>query len=447
MQLHTAFLSLAASGSEGRRRLKTMGNGKKRVVGSLITVGDEILFGNILNTNAQYITAELRDRGFILKQMISVGDCEQDIVEKLLECNQKSDFVIVTGGLGPTDDDRTNAAVSQAFKRPLVPHREYVQWLKDRLTKLGRQWNDYLEKMASLPEGAVKIGLGMAGYYLEHESVPCYFLPGVPDEMRYLMAEFVIPSLEIHFPDRPVYSKRILRVVGFFESELNRILEVIRPERGSLEIGYLPHDGEIRVTILGIGSSQDEVNKKIDDMEEKILALIGPGHLIGRDDDSLEKVIGRELRDRNWKMAVAESCTGGLLSNRIVSVPGASDYFDRGLVVYSNRSKVDLLHVPPELIEAHGAVSEQVGLAMAQGVRNIAGVQVGVSVTGIAGPGGGSPGKPVGTVVLSCVTPSVTLVETFSFSGNREKIQQRASQMALIILWRALTDDSKFHSH
>ncbi len=419
----------------------------RSVAGSLITIGDEILFGDIPNGNAHHIAVELRSRGFRLERMITVGDDENEISKTLSRCHRESQFLIVTGGLGPTDDDRTNASVCSAFNRQLVLDPGYTRWLKERLAKRGRSWSAQLAKMAQLPQGADKLGVGMAGYFLEHDSVPCYFLPGVPHEMKTLLAELVIPDLEKRFPDRPVCIKRVIRIQGFYESELNQRLKEIETEASGVEIGYLPHDAEIQLTLLASAESEKEARDRIADLDRKIVELIGREHVIGRNEETLERVIGEKLRAKGWRMAIAESCTGGLVAGRIAAVPGASDYLDRALVTYSNEAKEQLLKVPGEMISASGAVSHEVALAMAQGVGGQAQVEVSLAVTGIAGPTGGTEGKPVGTVYIACTTPKRSEVEKHLFAGNRELIQERAAQAALILLWRNLEDASNIHCH
>ncbi len=415
-----------------------MTQGMHVVFGSLITIGDEILFGDIANGNARHIAVGLRARGFRLERMITVGDDEDEIVKTLSLCHQKSQFLVVTGGLGPTDDDRTNAAVCRAFNRRLLLDPGYTKWLKERLAKTGRSWSEPIAKMARMPQGAIKLGVGMAGYFLEHENVPCYFLPGVPHEMKTLLAELVIPDLEKRFPHRLACLKETLRIQGFYESELNRRIDAIDTEKTGVEIGYLPHDAEIRLTFMAAAETESIARSRIEALEEKIITLIGREHVIGKNEETLERVIGEKLRARGWRLAVAESCTGGLVSGKITAIPGASDYFDRGLVTYSNEAKEGLLKVAKELLANHGAVSDQVALAMARGLRDEAGVEVALAITGIAGPTGGTEEKPVGTVFIACATPKQCEVEKYGFGGDRELIQERAAQAALIMLWRSL---------
>lgn len=415
-----------------------MGAEVRTISGSLITIGDEILFGDIPNGNAHHIAFELRARGFRLGRMITVGDVEEEIVEVLSQCHRESPFVIISGGLGPTDDDRTNDAVARAFSLKLELDPGYSQWLRERLARQGRVWSEQVAKMAHMPAGAVKLGVGMAGYLLEHQKVPCYFLPGVPHEMKSLLAEFVIPDLEQRFPDRLMQVKEIIRIQGFFESELNRRIKTLELGQSGVEIGYLPHDAEVRLTLMAAAETVSGAQQRIAEVERQIIGVIGEEHVIGRNEETLERAIGSRLRVRNWRLAVAESCTGGLLARKITLVAGASDYFERGLVTYSNQAKEELLGVPRELIAGHGAVSEQVALAMVRGLRSKAKVPVALATTGIAGPTGGSEEKPVGTAYVACATPDREEVERHLFAGNRELIQERTAQAALMLLWRSL---------
>jgi nicotinamide-nucleotide amidase len=413
------------------------------VTGTLLTIGDEILLGDIPNDNAHYIALELRARGFRLDRMITVGDTEDDIVEHLGQCLKRSHFIIATGGLGPTDDDKTCSAVSRAFERPLICNRDYAAWLKGRLSGWGLEWSREVERMAELPEGAVKLGLNMAGFYLLHKDIPCYFLPGVPNEMKHLLAKNVIPDLESRFPNRCSYMKHIVRIQGLLEAQVSMMLRSFDPASEGVDIGYYPKGRENWVSIFAAAPNEEQCRTLVKNAEEKIIALIGSQHISGHNDDCIEKVIGRRLRERCWKLAIAESCTGGLLSRKITAVPGASDYLDRALVTYSNRAKTELLGISEELLRVHGAVSGQVALAMAEGALKRAAVEVAVGITGVAGPTGGTSAKPVGTVFIACVTPGQEVVEKYSFGGTREQIQESSTQAALAMLWKLLTGDER----
>lgn len=411
---------------------------RKEIIGSLITIGDEILLGDIPNGNAHYIASSLRAKGFRLRSMVTVGDEENDIIQTLNRHLKDSRFIIMTGGLGPTEDDRTNSAVSKAFDLPLVANRDYRESLRKKCAQRGLSWSEELDKLTELPEGAIKIGMGMAGFLIEHHDIPCYFLPGVPSEMRQLVTEVVIPDLELRFPNRPVYIKQILRIQGLRESAIGNRLKNLSFQDATIQLGYLPQPCENWVTLLITSEDERSATFRLQQAQKEIAARLGSEHISGLNDDSIETVVGRQLREKNWRMAAAESCTGGLVSSRITAIAGASDYFERAFITYSNEAKIEMLGVPPELLNQHGAVSEPVARAMAEGALKQAKVNVALAITGIAGPTGGSPDKPVGTVFVACSTLSHTQVEKHLFGGSREAVQEQSSQAALVLLWRVL---------
>lgn len=410
------------------------------VRGSLLTIGDEILLGDILNTNAHHIAGVLRAQGFRLGKVVVVEDAEEAIAFQLEQLTAESRFVIVTGGLGPTDDDRTKSAVARAFALPMAVDEADLKHLMARVQARGGTWSDRLGRLAQLPQGATRMAPGrpMAGFFLEHRGVPCYFLPGVPHEMETLLAEVVLPDLVRRFPDRPVCRKRILRIHGLMESEINERLSGFDPASFGIKLGYLPQTGENWVTLLATACCENDAEKILHEAEEKLVTLLGRAHLIGRDEDTLEAVVGAMLRERGWMLAVAESCTGGLLAARITAVAGASDYFDRGFVTYSNQAKQDLLGVPEELLREHGAVSRPVCEAMARGALRHSRADAALAVTGIAGPSGGSAQKPVGTVFIGCALRGQVMVERHHFHGSRRLVQEHSVQEALALLWRML---------
>lgn len=412
---------------------------KNETVGSLLTIGDEILCGDIANGNAHHIASKLHDKGFRLDGVFAVGDREEDIGRMLLQCMGRSDFLIVTGGLGPTDDDRTNAAVSATLGLELTLDAGYLEWLREQLARRGHQWTPEVEKLAELPVGALKLGIQSAGYFLEHGGLPCYFLPGVPYEMRDLMQRYVLPDLERRFPKRPCTVKRILRLQELFESEIGHRLKQADLIARGVEVGYYPQVREIWLKLSTTADNRQEAVARVDMAEKEVLDRIGRHHFSGYEDNPLEKLVGIQLMQRNWKLALAESCTGGLISRQITSISGSSDYFDRGFVTYSNQAKMELLGVSAEILEAHGAVSGQTAEAMARGARTRAPVDIALAVTGIAGPTGGSPQKPVGTVFMACAFPDDCTVEQHLFHGDRDTIQQMAAHAALVLLWKVLS--------
>lgn len=415
-----------------------MSQKQEEIIGSLITIGDEILLGDIPNGNARYIASSLRAKGFRLKAMVTVGDEENDIIHTLNRHLKDSRFIIVTGGLGPTDDDRTNSAIAKAFDLPLVANREYRESLQKKCAERGLSWSEELDKLTELPEGATKIGVGMAGFTIEHHNIPCYFLPGVPAEMRQLMTEVVLPDLELRFPNRPFYIKQILRVQGLRESVIGNRLKSLSFEDAGIQVGYLPQRCENWVTLLITGEDEQSANARLQQAQKEIAVRLGSEHISGLNDDCIEAIVGRQLREKSWRMAAAESCTGGLVSSRITAIAGASDYFERAFITYSNEAKMEMLDVSPELLSQHGAVSKSVARAMAEGALKQANVDVALAITGIAGPSGGSPEKPVGTVFVACSTHSHTQVEKYLFGGTREAVQEQSAQAALVLLWKVL---------
>jgi nicotinamide-nucleotide amidase len=418
-----------------------MANKQRDIKGLLMTIGDELLFGSIANGNAFYIANTLRSQGLRLAQMVTIGDAEAEIIKLLRDAIDRFDFIICTGGLGPTADDCTAPAVAKAFDRPLQRSARYESFLRAHAKQRGIPWSDGAAQMALFPEGTTKLGgeVPMAGFFLEHHTTPCYFLPGVPWEMRHFMSREVIPDLRRRFPDPRFYLKRILRVQELAESQIGQCLRDLQPEQSGCEIGYLPQLAENWVTLLAAAAGETEATKIVEAAEREVIDRLGAQHVSGRDEESLEVVIGQVLRERRWKLAVAESCTGGLISARITSVSGSSDYFDRAFVTYSNQAKLDLLGVPEGVLVAHGAVSKPAAAAMVEGALQRSAAQIAVAVTGIAGPTGGSPEKPVGRVLIACADHRGTMVKEHLFTGDREQIQNKAAHAALVLLWRRLS--------
>lgn len=412
---------------------------QKVFTGVLITIGNEILSGEVDNDNARLIAFNLRQNGFLLSAVMTVGDDEEAIAEALRRALEKSDFVLVTGGLGPTDDDRTISALSRAFDLPLAPNDSFRQVLTRHIAQRGPERSPAPDKMTGLPAGSTKLGQNTAGFTLELRNIPCYFLPGVPHEMRQLLDQAVIPGLQARFPHRPVYRKQILRVQELAESTIGNRLSGSSFEDLAIEVGYLPQTCENWVTLLTTAATEQDAAVGLTAAARRVTALLGAEYISGRDDESIEWTIGEQLRAKGWRIATAESCTGGLLAAKIVSVAGASDYFDRSFITYSNRAKIEMLAVPQDLLAKHGAVSEPVARAMADGARQKAKVDGALAITGVAGPAGGSPEKPVGTVFIACSTPWRTDVEKRFFGGTRAVIQEHSAHAALVLLWRQLS--------
>ncbi len=369
---------------------------------SLLTVGDELLIGQTVNTNAAWIGEQLSAHGITVRRAATVSDEAADIRDELRRALAASDVVILTGGLGPTHDDITKKAVADELGRPLVFRDDLFAELRAKFEARGRPMAERNRVQAEVPGGfeALPNPVGTApGLWFEDAATGCAIavLPGVPNEMRTLMQASVLPRLVERRGDASTLQKTLL-TVGVGESDLADALGDYADRLGpDLHLAFLPRYGVIRLRITASGATRAEAEARLADFERIVRARAG-AFLFGEGDDLLEAAVGRMLTERGLTLATAESCTGGLLADRITNVPGASAYFCGGVVVYGNAQKVSLLEVDEALLREHGAVSEAVAGQLAEGVRARLSTDLGVSTTGVAGPGGGTPEKPVGTV-------------------------------------------------
>jgi nicotinamide-nucleotide amidase len=357
--------------------------------------------------------------------MHTVGDTRQLIGEALKRAIGRADFVLVTGGLGPTSDDLTNEAAAEALGRPATLRPEILEKIR------AQPWGDAccqsdLERLAWLPEGAEMLNLEArtCGHLLVHDSVPIFFLPGVPGQAVKLLTEAVLPRLSVWREGGSPMQMRLYRTTGLPECEINRRLLLLEQEEG-ISIGYYPVESEVHVSLTVSGAEP-----LFADADMRIRAALG-GHLYGTDKESLAEMVGLLLLRRGLTLAVAESCTGGLISAKITAVPGCSAWFAGGVVAYSNQLKEYLLDVDAELLRQHGAVSAAVAEAMAAGIARRSGAAAAVAVTGIAGPDGGTAEKPVGTVYIGLHHDSMTHASLRRFSGSRNEIQEMTATAAL----------------
>jgi nicotinamide-nucleotide amidase len=403
----------------------------------IITVGNELISGHIVDTNASRISRELLSLGIVVGRMTSVGDDREAIKASLLQAMGRFPLVIVTGGLGPTVDDFTAEAAAIALGRQLILNEEALEALRKRFEKFGRPLSPGNEKQALLPEEAdvVPNPVGTAcGFRIIQGESTYFFLPGVPREVDAMMKEGVLPYLKKALEVKIVIRSRMVKVFGMSESGIDEMMgpTIKEIESRGIEWASLPRYPEIHLKLTLKGTDSAHVEKALEKacnlVEEKLADTV-----FGRDEDTMEEVVGNLLRERGVTLAVAESCTGGLIAHRLTNVPGSSDYLEWGVVVYSNRSKIDMLGVPAEVIEKHGAVSEETARAMAEGVRKLGKTTIGVGVTGIAGPTGGTEEKPVGTVFIALTDDDGTEANRyfFGFFGSREQIKLFTSQVAL----------------
>ena len=393
----------------------------------VITVGDELITGLVVDSNSAYLGRRLTELGFRVVRMTSVGDGPEEIRTALQQVS--SDVAIVTGGLGPTPDDRTKEVFAEVVGRRLVLDEEVLEGIRKRFAHRGMEMPRSNVRQATVPEGSQVLPnrWGTApGLHVKADGRHFFLLPGVPREMRGIFEESVVPVLR-KLSGRAI-NFVLLRTTGISESALYE-------KRSDLDldkVAFLPGLEGVDVRLMW------EEGADPTQLIEEIRRRAGQ-FVYAEGEEGMEEVVGRLLKRRGWRIATAESCTGGLVGHRITEVPGSSDYFERGVVAYSNRAKVELLGVPEELIRRHGAVSPQVASAMAEGVRERTGVEVGLGVTGIAGPTGGTPEKPVGLVYIGVATPEEVRVKEFRFVGERSQIKFRASQAALDMVRRAVS--------
>ena len=408
--------------------------------GIIITVGDELLIGQVVNTNASFIAEKLTAAGVEVCRILTVPDNESEIVKAFEEALPNYDLSIVTGGLGPTHDDVTKKAVCRFFGVDLVPSPEVRRTIEVFLLQRRLPWSQAAEEQTLVPSGAVIIPnrRGTApGELLERDRRHLVVLPGVPHEMEGMMEEFVLPFVKKNSSGQVILN-RTLKTTGISESALaERIGPIDQLLARGERLAFLPSASGVRMRITVTKSDRTAAEERIGGIESVIRARVGK-YIYGAGEEELEQVVGAILRERGVRIAVAESCTGGLIADKITNVPGSSDYFERGVVAYSNASKIDILHVPSRLINQHGAVSQEVAEAMATGIRSVSGADIGLSTTGIAGPAGGSEEKPVGLVWIGYSDVTRSVAARFHFGRERLIIKQRAAQAALEMVRRSL---------
>jgi competence/damage-inducible protein CinA-like protein len=411
------------------------------MIGEIIAIGNELTSGRILNTTSRFAAGLLFGAGHEITSMATIGDTPDEITRTLLRAIKRSDFIIVTGGLGATSDDLTSEVVGQALGRAQVYHPEILEKIKSRHPKAADASLAPLKKLAMLPEGAEVLNpeAKMAGYLLVHDSKPIFFLPGVPHEMQLLLVDKVIPRLGVWSEGKTrAVKQRVYKIFGLGETEINRrVAHLEKEEDGRILIGYYPVFPEVHLSLTVIEKDETAITDIFLDLEKKIKKALGD-FLFGWDEETMESIVGEILQNQGKILATAESCSGGLIGHKITSVSGSSNYYSGGVIAYSNDLKEKLLDVSKDLLADYGAVSSQVAKAMAAGIRNRTSADIGLSVTGIAGPTGGTQEKPVGTVYIGLDTPAETVDYSFRFSGDRWQIQEITAVTALDIIRRHL---------
>jgi nicotinamide-nucleotide amidase len=406
----------------------------------VITIGSELLLGQVVDTNAAELGRALAAAGAEVVRHVSVADRPEAIRAAVAESLNRTGFVITTGGLGPTRDDMTKLEVAAIFGKPLTLDQTVLRALEERFRRLGRPMPAVNRTQAEVPEGATVLPnpRGTApGLWLEDTNGRVVvMLPGVPSEMRGLLAEEVLPRI-LERTRGHVVRSRAVRTTGIAESALAERVGGIEDEIAPLTLAYLPSTEGVDLRVTAWGLREDDAERRLAAVIATLRERAGD-HGYGDDGTDLAAVVLERLRARGARLVVAESCTGGLLGARITAVPGASDVFIGGVVAYDNVVKSGTLDVPPELLERHGAVSEQVVGAMAQGVQRQFAVDAALAITGIAGPGGGTADKPVGTVWMAARLGTEARALKRIFPGDRGEIRARAAQGALDLLRRLM---------
>lgn len=397
--------------------------------------------GEVLNTNARYLSRRLSEIGIDCYYQYTVGDNALRLQRVLRDALSSSDLVIVTGGLGPTADDLTKETVADTLGLRLSLHRESLERIENIYRRLNRVMPENNVKQAMLPEGCVPLPneRGTApGVAVVKDGKSVVILPGPPGEMTTMFEKYAVPFIHDQTSAvlKPLVS-RVLRFCGIGESDLETRIRDIVERQTDPKIAPYYKSWEVHIRISTRAVSRDEGMKSIGPVEKSIRKILEQ-YLYGCDDETLEEVIGRRLKAAGLRLAVAESCTGGWLAKRLTDISGSSDYFLMSAVTYSDESKTQAVRVPKDIITAHGAVSEQTALAMAAGIRAMAGADIGIGITGIAGPGGGSDTRPVGSVWIAISGPWGERAKFFSLWGDRDDIRGRATQEALVSLWRYL---------
>lgn len=403
----------------------------------VLTIGNELTSGRISDTNSALIARTAREQGWQVAALMSVGD-EDRAIHDALDCLlARADAVIVTGGLGPTADDITTAAIGRAFGLPLHADEAVLAHVRTLFEKRRLAWTENNAKQALFPEGAEVIANPTgtaAGFALRRGGKIVAVIPGVPAEVRRMLPEGVIPLLREAFPSSALHVETAtFKLFGIPEAAVDAALADADFAALGIAVGFYPNFPENHLVLTARTATAGEAGEKLRAAGALVTARLGK-HIFARGDETLAGIVVRRLTERRLLLAVAESCTGGLITDRLTDVPGSSAVLERGVVTYSNAAKIALLGVPEAVIQEHGAVSDQTARLMAEGVRRLAGTDLGLAVTGIAGPSGGTELKPVGTVHIALADDQKTFSRRYAFRWDRRRNKVIASQTALLML-------------
>lgn len=408
----------------------------------IITIGDEILIGQIVDTNSAYIAAELNKIGISVYQVTSAQDNREHILKTLEEARRRTNIIIITGGLGPTKDDVTKHTLCEFFGDILVQDQKVLAHIEELFAKhINTPISNLNRSQAMVPSGAEVLmnRYGTApGMWFEKEGVVYISLPGVPYEMKALMQGEVLPRLRENY-DRPYILHRTIITYGMGESDIaNSIADWENALPSFVKLAYLPQIGKVRLRLTAKGTDKEFIESVVSDKVHELYGLIGDIIYDLESDEPLEVLLGKLLADKKKTLAAAESCTGGMVSERMTSAPGASVYFRGGVVSYATETKADVLGVPQELIDKYSVVSAEVAEAMATGVRKLLKSDFAVSTTGNAGPTKGDSDAEIGTVYIGIATPKGVYSQKFNFGNHREKVLNKAVNKTLEMLWEEI---------
>ena len=407
----------------------------------IITIGDEILIGQTINTNAAFIGEKLSAFQVNVRKSSTVPDDEDEILKEFKLCLNENDLVVVTGGLGPTHDDITRTCIVKFFHTELIRNDEVLDDVKNFFKKRGRKLTKINEDQALVPKNAkiIRNEMGTApGIWIEKDDKIFVVMPGVPFEMKAMMNNYIIPGLQEKIINKDSFVKRgNLLTTGIPESMLFERLGNLEELLGGAKLAFLPRQFGVKLRVTVNEINEETATNKLSEIEQKIRSKVGR-FIYSKQDEPLEFAVARMLFERGLTIAVAESCTGGLISNLLTNISGSSKYYERGLISYSNASKVEILKVSEDTIMQNGAVSLEVARQMAEGIKSISGTDLGLSITGIMGPTGGSSEKPVGLAYIGICDDKVCTAKKFQFGDDRFLNKQRAAQAALDMVRRYL---------
>ncbi len=409
----------------------------KKILAELLTIGDELLYGQIVDTNSQWMSVELDKIGVKVIRKTTVGDVEEEILTAFAEAEKRADVILITGGLGPTSDDLTKPVLAKYFNCELKMNEEALAEVTEFFKSRGRELTELNKMQAALPAACEKITnpVGTApGMWFDKEDKVFMSMPGVPHEMKKMMTEQVLPRLAKKY-QLPVIHHKLIRTIGIGESFLaEKIADFEKSLPDHIKLAYLPSLGEVKLRLTCFGDSLPQLQSEANALTEKLQEHIGQ-FIYGYGEEPIEVVIGKILREKQLTLSIAESCTGGYLSHLITSVPGSSEYFLGSMIPYAYEIKMRQLGVKPETLEKYGAVSEPTIIEMANIVRAKFNTDIGVATSGIAGPGGATPDKPVGTVWIAYSDKHHTITKKLQLSKDR-MINIRMASMAVLNLIR-----------